>query len=145
MALWQRLGRRRHADEDLQEEIRAHLAMAARDRIAAGADRESARLAALKEFGNVALVTETARQARLGRLLLFLDGIAKDLRYGARMLARNPVFTLVSVLSLAIGIGANTAVFSFADALLLRPLAVPRAGGLLTVGSTSKLIPSCRQ
>ena len=138
MALWQRLGRRRHADEDLQEEIRAHLAMAARDRIAAGADRESARLAALKEFGNVALVTETARQARLGRLLLFLDGIAKDLRYGTRMLARNPVFTLVSVLSLAIGIGANTAVFSFADTLLLRPLAVPRAGGLLTVGSTSK-------
>src|SRR5258707_867253 len=71
------------------------------------------------------------------RGLAWLDDLARDVRYGCRMLARSPGFTIVSVVSLAIGIGANCAVFSFADALLLRPLTVPRAGEVLTVGSTS--------
>jgi len=71
------------------------------------------------------------------RGLPWLDDLARDLAYGCRMLARNPGFTIVAVLSLAIGIGANTAVFSFADGLLLRPLTVPRPGEVLTVGSLS--------
>src|SRR5436189_4871513 len=60
-----------------------------------------------------------------------------DLRYGLRLLAASPVFTTVAVLSLAIGIGANCAIFSFADALLLRPLPVARPGEVLTVGSAT--------
>src|SRR4029078_6767354 len=61
----------------------------------------------------------------------------QDLRYGLRMLAASPGFTIVAVLSLAIGIGANCAIFSFADALLLRPLPVARPSEVLTVGSRS--------
>ena len=62
-------------------------------------------------------------------------GLVQDLRSGARLLARNPGFTLIAVLSLAVGIGANTATFSFADALLLRPLPVPQPNEVVTVGS----------
>ena len=80
---------------------------------------------------------EGARHARRGRLLAYLDGLRQDVRYGCRMLAKNPAFTIVAVLSLAIGIGANCAVFSFADTLLLRPLTVPRPAEVLTVGFTS--------
>src|SRR5215831_17848050 len=63
-----------------------------------------------------------------------LERLWQDLRYGWRLLAANPGFTIVAVLSLAIGIGANCAIFSFADALVLRPLPVPRPGGVYTVG-----------
>ncbi len=74
------------------------------------------------------------------RGLPWLDDLVRDLRYGCRMLASNPgLHASSSVLSLAIGIGANTAVFSFADTLLLRPLPVPRPGEVLTVGSTASI------
>ena len=67
---------------------------------------------------------------------IWLEHVWQDLRYGCRMLARSPAFTAIAVLSLAIGIGANCAIFSFADALLLRPLPVARPGEVFTVGST---------
>src|SRR5580765_7966731 len=68
--------------------------------------------------------------------LLWLERFWQDVRYGCRVLASNPGFTLVAVASLAIGVGANCAAFSWADALLLRPLTVSRPGEVLTVGST---------
>ena len=68
-----------------------------------------------------------------------MESLWQDLRYGFRVLRASPGFAAVAVLSLAIGIGANCAVFSFGDALLLRPLAVPRPAELLTVGSTDSL------
>src|ERR1700733_9780708 len=71
--------------------------------------------------------------------LIGLERLWQDLRYGCRMLAGSPGFTSVAVLSLAIGIGANCAVFSFADGLLLRPLPVARPGEILTVGSSASL------
>jgi putative ABC transport system permease protein len=70
---------------------------------------------------------------------VWLERFWQDLRYGCRMLVKNPGFTLVSVISLAIGIGANCAVFSWADALLLRPLPVPRPNEVLTVGSATSV------
>src|SRR4051812_3599151 len=70
-------------------------------------------------------------------IMIFLERLWQDLRYGVRMLAASPGFTIVAVLSLAIGIGANCAIFSFADALVLRPLPVPRPGEVYTVGSTT--------
>src|ERR1700730_8641769 len=71
--------------------------------------------------------------------LIWLERLWQDVQYGCRMLAGSPGFTSVAVLSLAIGIGANCAIFSFADALLLRPLPVARPGEVLTVGSTAAL------
>src|SRR6266508_5397655 len=139
MAAWQWLRRNRQVDQDLQDEIRAHLAMAEHDRMADGEDREAARLAALKEFGNVTLAVEAGRRERRGRLLEYARDVAQDVRYGLRLLARNPGFTIISVVSLAIGIGATCAVFSFADALLLRPLTVPRAGDVVTVGTPDSM------
>jgi hypothetical protein len=68
-----------------------------------------------------------------------IENFAQDVRYALRMMRKNPGFTTVAVLSLAIGIGANCAVFSFADALLLRPLPVPRPGEVMTVGSTASI------
>jgi len=90
--------------------------------------------AATIQAGGVAQAMEALRDQRG---LPWLQDLVSDLRYGCRILAKNPGFTLVAVLSLAIGIGANTAVFSFADTLLLRPLTVPRPGEVLTVGSIS--------
>ena len=71
--------------------------------------------------------------------LIWLERLWQDLKYGCRMLLASPGFTVVAVLSLAIGIGANCAIFSFADALLLRPLPVARPGDVFTVGSASTL------
>ena len=68
-----------------------------------------------------------------------VERLWQDVKYGVRILARNPGFTIISVLSLAIGIGANCAIFSFADALLLRPLPVARPGEVFTVGTTASL------
>jgi putative ABC transport system permease protein len=83
-------------------------------------------------------MTDTTNDtARLG--FAWLEHLWQDVKYGVRMLAGSPVFTIVSVLSLAVGIGANVAVFSFADALLLRPLPVARPGEIVTVGSTASL------
>ena len=80
-------------------------------------------------------MTGKRTSARVG--FVWLEQLWQDVKYGCRMLASSPVFTIVSVLSLAIGIGANCAIFSFADALLLRPLPVARPGEVVTVGSTA--------
>ena len=131
--LWGTL-RRNRTDRDLEEELRLHLELAAEDARRRGDSPESAVRAARIRAGGTAQAMEALRDQRG---LPWLQDLASDLRYGCRMLAKNPGFTLVAVLSLAIGIGANTAVFSFADTLLLRPLTVPRPGEVLTVGSTS--------
>jgi macrolide transport system ATP-binding/permease protein len=80
-------------------------------------------------------MTDTRARARVG--FVWLEQLWQDVKYGCRMLVGSPVFTIVSVLSLAVGIGANCAIFSFADALLLRPLSVARPGEIMTVGSTA--------
>src|SRR5262245_30229209 len=75
----------------------------------------------------------------MSRIWVWIERAGQDVRYGARMLASSPGFTAIAVLSLGIGIGANSAIFSFADALLLRPLSVARPGDVVTVGSTSSI------
>lgn len=114
-----RLQGRKERQAQLGQEIDSHLQMAARDRIERGESPDSASRAARREFGNVALVEQTTREQWAWR---WLDDLLQDLRYGVRMLTTNIGFTVVVILTLAIGIGANATIFSWIHSVLLNPL-----------------------
>ncbi|HZB26132.1 MAG TPA: ADOP family duplicated permease [Vicinamibacterales bacterium] len=117
------LQRRRLDDDDFEEEIRAHLAIAMQERVADGEDRESARYAALREFGNVTLTTEAARRVWTPRWLEALRDLTSDVRYAVRALRKNPVFAATVIGVLTLGIGLNAAAFTMLKSFTLSPLA----------------------
>jgi len=128
--------RRRRAEEDLDAEIRFHLDEEARLRREAGTPPAEAGASARRDFGNVTLVTELTR-ATWGRKTL--DDLAQDLSFAWRLLKRSPGFTLVAVTTLALAIGATTALFTVVNGVVLRPLAFPDPERLVVVWESSPL------
>src|SRR5437667_12179104 len=134
--------RRERLDHDLDEELRSHIEMRAADNLAAGMSPEAARYEAQKRFGNTALLKEDTRNTDI---VGWLHVAARDFRYALRMLQRSPGFTAVAVLTLALGLRANTATLSATSPGLLRPPPYHDPGSLVTAWATNSHPPRTHQ
>jgi hypothetical protein len=128
---WLELGRtRRQQEDDLARELETHLAIAREEQQEGGLSSDDARHAAYKQFGNVTYLREEMREMWGW---MWLERIAQDVRYALRMMRKSPGFAAIAVLTLAIGIGANTAIFSVVDHLFFRPFPFRDADRLVAV------------
>src|SRR5665213_2771333 len=120
--------RRKSQDRELDSELRFHLEQQVRENMATGMSPEEASRQAAIEFGGLEQIKEQCRDRRSGR---WLETALQDFRFGIRSLRRSPGFTIVALATIGVGIGANTAIFSFVDAVLLKPVPYPDADSIV--------------
>jgi len=132
------LFRRRHLDQDLDDEVRASLDLLIDEKRRVGLSEADARREALLELGGVEQVKEAVRDVRAGALV---EQLGQDLAYACRVLGRNQGFTAVAVLTLALGIGVNAAIFTLVDTVVFRPLPYREPGRLIKIWDRSASEP----
>ena len=132
------LFRRGKLDAELDEEVRAHIDLAIEENLRGGMSSQQARTAALRSFGGM---TQTKEAYRTRRGLPWIETLVQDLHFGARTLGKSPGFTAIAVLTLALGIGGNTAVFSIVNGVLLNPLPFPHSEQLVTLDESKPNFP----
>jgi predicted permease len=130
-SLWWNLVHRRRVERDLDDEVRTAFELLVAERIRTGMSPADARRAATIELGRIEAIKQHVRDVRAGA---FVSACVQDVRYGARLLLRNPLFALTATVSLAVGIGANTAIFSLVNVLMLRDLRVADPHQLVEIG-----------
>jgi putative ABC transport system permease protein len=134
-----RFFRRRHWDAERAAELESHLQIETDRNVEAGMSPADARAAAHRKLGNPYRIRETIYEMNT---IPLLDTLWRDMRFSLRTLSKRPGFTMVVVLSLALGIGANTAIFSLCDGMVFRPLPVPNPGGLVTIDIAASRLTS---
>lgn len=134
---------RGHVERDVDEELAFHIDMRTERLVAGGMAPEAARAEALRQFGAVTPVRESCvafdeDRERISRRMMMVDDVRQDVAYATRTLRRNPGFALVVALTIALGIGANTSIFTLVDAVMLRTLDVPAPERLVAIGDPSR-------
>ncbi|HXD31548.1 MAG TPA: ABC transporter permease [Pyrinomonadaceae bacterium] len=133
--------RKGRVDREIDDELRFHLEMTINENLKAGMSTDEATKDAFKRFGSLTRIKESSREVRRG---ITLESIAHDIRHGARLLRKHPGFSFVLVITMALGIGANAAIFSVVDSVLLRPLPYERPNELALIWSSFQLMGASR-